>query len=416
MVVSDEVINSRQAIWLREPSEISDDEYNSFFSHLNHFDSKPLRRIHFTAEGTSEFKALLFIPATAPMDLFFPEKKTNLHLYVRRVFITDNCPALLPGYLRFMKGVVDSSDLPLNISREMLQDNPKLDKINKALVRKLIAELKKIMDNEPEQYAAFFKEFGRVLKEGVHMDFANRDKLRELLMFETMNHEAGKLVSLKEYAAAMPEGQKEIYFLIGEDRAALENSPHLELFRSKGFDVLFMSDPIDEWVMQSVRDFEGKHLKAIGKGEIELDGDDDKALKEKTEQATAENKDLLAALKKALEGRAKDVRFSKRLTESACCLVGGEYEPSPYMQRVYKSMNHETPTVRRVLELNPSHPIIEALRGLHGKSPDSPVIAEYAELLFDQALLAEGSPVPDPLNFAKRVAKLMVAGLSGQSV
>lgn len=408
-IIEDEVLNSRQAIWLRNPSEVSDDEYNSFFSHLNHFEAEPLRRIHFAAEGTSEFKSLLFIPAKAPFDLFFPEKKTHLHLYVRRVFITDDCPGLLPAYMRFIKGVVDSNDLPLNISRELLQDNPLIGKISKNLVRKIIGELKKVMESEPGKYAEFFSEFGRVLKEGVHMDFENRDKLRGLLMFETMNNEPGKLVSLEEYAAAMPESQKNIYYIIGENRGTLENSPHLEFLKSKGFDILFMTDPIDEWVVQSVRDFDGRQLQAVGKGDIDIEAED----KERIERAAEENKNLLEAIKKQLEGKIKDVRFSKRLTESPCCLVGEDYEPSPYMQRIYKAMNHETPNVKRVLELNPNHPIVDSLGQLHDKDPESLELAEYAEMLFDQALLTEGSPIPDPLAFSKRVAKLMVASLGG---
>jgi molecular chaperone HtpG len=407
--IEEETLNSRKAIWIRSPQEVSDEDYNLFYNHLVPFDQEPpLARVHYTAEGSSEFKALLYIPSKAPFNLFVPEeRRKTLHLYIRRVFISDECAGLLPEYFRFVKGVVDSSDLPLNISREMLQDNPQITKINKNLVRKLLSELKNLLDNSPEKYRTFFKEFGRILKEGVHSDFTNKDKIRDLLLFETMRNEPGKLVSLKEYATAMPEGQKEIYYIVGENRSLLENSPHLEVLKRKGYDVLFMTDPIDEWVVNTITDFEEKKLKAVGKGELDIE--DEKS--EDGKKAAKKYKSLLETVKAKLGDRVKDVRFSTRLADSACCLVSDEHDPSAYMERLYKAMNQEMPKTKRILEINPTHPLVESLGALHKNSPDDPKIAAYAELLIDQALLTEGNPIPDPLAFSKRLVDLMVAGL-----
>lgn len=411
--VEDKVLNSRKAIWLRSESEVTEDEFNSFYTHISgHSISEPLRRMSISAEGKSEFKALLFLPSRMPFDFQFGERKANgLHLYVRRVFITDNCPGLIPDYLRFVAGVVDSSDLPLNVSREMLQDNPEILKINKTLTKRIISELAKLLANEREKYESFYKEFSRLIKEGVHSDYANREKLQDLLLFETMNSPKGKLVSLKEYSDAMPATQKEIYYATGESREALENSPHLEILRRQNFDVLFMTDPVDEWVTGEMGTYAEKKLKSIAKGDVKFDESVQKELEEKTKKAGEENKGLVEFLKKALESKVKEVRFSSRLTESACCLVGDEYDPSSYMQRIMKAMDKNAPNVKRILELNPEHPLISAMHKLQEKSPESPKLSEFAEMLYDQALLAEGSPIPDPTLFAKRTAALMTAGV-----
>lgn len=410
--IVDQILNSQQAIWLRDPKDVTEEDHKNFFSHLDHFGGEPLMNIHYSAEGTTEFKALLYLPSKAPFDLFMPEqKKHGLHLYIKRVFITDECKELLPDYLRFVKGVVDSSDLPLNISREILQDNPGILKINKNIVRKILGELKNLNENDHEKFIAFYKEFGKTLKEGVHTDFQNKEKLQELLLFETMKSEPGTLVSLEEYSKTMPENQKEIYYVTGDSRTVLENSPHLELLREKGFDVFFMTDPIDEWVVQSLTQYNEKTLKAVGKGEIELDEESKKEIAEKTEKATKEHKSLIECIKKSLEDKIKDVRFSQRLTESACCLVSDVYDPSPNMERIFKAMNQNMPQTKRILELNPDHPMINGLQALYDKSSKDPKLTEYAEILFDQALLAEGSPIPDPLAFSKRVSELMVSSL-----
>ena len=405
-----------KAIWLRPESEVTAEEFNSFYTHLSGQVGEPLKRISYSAEGTSEFKALLFLPARAPFDFQFGERRTNgLHLYVRRVFITDNCPGLLPDYLRFVSGVVDSSDLPLNISREMLQDNPQILKISKNLAKRIISELTKMLENDREKYEQFYKEFGRLIKEGVHMDFANREKLQNLLLFETMNGPRGKLVTLKEYRDAMPALQQEIYYITGDSRETLESSPHLEILRKENYDVLFMTDPIDEWVISEVGTYDGKKLKSVNKGDVKFDESIQKELEEKTRKAADENKPLVELIKKALGTKVKDVRFSSRLTESACCLVSDEYDPSAYMQRVLKAMDKNAPNVARILELNPEHPVVVAMKKLYEKSPDNAKLPEFSEMLYDQALLAEGSPIPDPLLFTRRTASLMTLGMEKEA-
>ena len=414
--IEDSTLNSMKAIWLRPEAEVTQEEFNSFYTHLSGQIGEPLKRISYSAEGTSEFKALLFLPARAPFDFQFGERRTNgLHLYVRRVFITDNCPGLLPDYLRFVSGVVDSSDLPLNISREMLQDNPQILKINRNLAKRIISELTKMLENDREKYEQFYKEFGRLIKEGVHMDFANREKLQNLLLFETMNGPKGKLVTLKEYRDAMPALQQEIYYITGDSRETLESSPHLEILRKENYDVLFMTDPIDEWVISEIGTYDGKKLKSVNKGDVKFDESIQKELEEKTKKAADENKPLVELIKKALGTKVKDVRFSPRLTESACCLVSDEYDPSAYMQRVLKAMDKNAPTVARILELNPDHPLVVAMKKLHEKAPDNAKLSEFAEMLYDQALLAEGSPIPDPLLFTKRTAALMTLGVEKEA-
>ncbi len=410
-VEKDETLNSQKAIWLRPAKEIKEEEYQQFFKHLSHSFEDALKHIHYSAEGTTEFKALVYIPGKNPFNMFMQEnRKKNLHLYIRRIFITEECPNLLPEYLRFIDGVVDSSDLPLNVSRETLQDNPVIGKIQKNLVRKILSTLKKIKDNDTEKYVSFFKEFGRNIKEGMHTDHANKEKLQELLLFETMKNDAGKLVSLKDYVDMMPEDQKEIYYIIGENRGVLENSPHLEIFQSKGYDVLFMTDPIDEFVISGLFKYADKDMKAVGKGEINFDSDK-KEDKEKEEKTKKEYSSLLEFMQKNLSENVKEVRFSKRLTDSACCLVGGDYDQSPYMERIMKSMNQEMPKAKRILELNPDHVIVGSMKKLYELDSESSKLGEFAELLYDQALLTEGSPIANPLKFSKRVAELMVLGL-----
>lgn len=413
-VEKDEILNSQKAIWLRNPKEITEDEYKQFFNHLSHSGGDPLKTVHYSAEGTSEFKALLFIPSKNPVTVFMPDtRKKNLHLYIRRIFITDECPDLLPEYLRFVDGVVDSNDLPLNVSRETLQDNPTLDKIEKNLIKKIITTLTQIKENEKEKYVSFFKEFGRYIKEGVHTDYENKDKLQDLLLFESMKNEPGKLISLKEYSDAMSKEQKDIYYIIGESRSIIENSPHLEMFKAKGFDVIFMTEPIDEFVVMNTFKYGEKGMRAVGKGEIDLDSEEEKKQnKEKEEETKKEYSSLLEFIQKKLSENVNEVRFSKRLTDSACCLVGGAYDQSPYMERIMKAMNQNMPKTKRVLELNQSHPLVSAMKKLYEISSNDPKLGEFAELLYDQALLAEGSPIANPMQFSKRVANLMVLGVN----
>jgi molecular chaperone HtpG len=406
----EETLNSMKAIWTRPKSEITDEEYEEFYKHISHDFEKPLKTIHYSAEGVSEFKAILYIPSHKPFDLFLREHKRAVHLYVKRVFITDNCEALLPDYLRFMKGVVDSSDLPLNVSREILQEDVQIKRIQKSLVGKILATLAEMKEKAPEEYLKFYQEFGPVLKEGVHFDFANKEKLQDLVLFESSKTDAGNYVSLKEYVERMPASQKEIYFITGTSRGAVEISPHLEIFRKKDYEVLFMTDPVDEWVAQSLTEYDGRKLKAVDRGDLEIDSEEEKKDKEaKKEETTQQYKGLLEFIGEKLKDRVKEVRLSSRLTDSSCCLVADEHGLNANMERILRSMNQEVPETKRILELNPEHPIMEVLAGMYAENREHANLNDYCELLYDQGLLTEGTPVKDPLRFARLVSELMVA-------
>ncbi|GLI39843.1 molecular chaperone HtpG [Geobacter hydrogenophilus] len=406
----EETLNSMKAIWTRAKSEVTDEEYEEFYKHVSHDFEKPLKTIHYSAEGVSEFKALLYLPAHKPFDLFMPERKKGVQLYVRRVFITDSCEQLIPDYLRFVKGVVDSSDLPLNVSREILQEDVQIKRIQKSLVGKILSTLSEMREKEADDYLTFYKEFGQVLKEGVHFDYANRDKLQDLLLFESTKTDAGEFTSLKEYVERMPEGQEEIYFITGTSRAALEQSPHLEIFRKKEYEVLFLTDPVDEWVVQGVTEYGGKKLKAVDRGDVIPATEEEKKEQEaKREEAAKQYGDLLSFVKEKLDARVKEVRLSSRLTDSACCLVADEHGLNANMERILRAMNQDVPDSKRILELNPDHPIMQVMANLFGKDKANPRLADYCDLLYDQALLTEGSPITDPLRFTRLVAELMVA-------
>jgi molecular chaperone HtpG len=406
----EQTLNSMKAIWTRSKSEVTEEEYQEFYKHISHDYDNPFRTIHFSAEGTSEFKALLYLPAKKPFDLFMADRsRKGLQLYVKRVFISDKCEELIPDYLRFVKGVVDSSDLPLNVSREILQEDVQIKRIQKGIVSKVLSTLAETKEKSLDEYVSFWKEFGPVIKEGMHFDYANKEKLQELLLFESTKTEAGAYVSLKEYVGRMPEGQKEIYFITGISREALEQSPHLEAFRAKGYEVLFMTDPVDEWVAQSLHEYDEKPLKAADRGDISLDSEEEKQEKEKKrEEAKKEFADLISLIADHLKEKVKEVRFSNRLTDSACCLVAEEYGMNANMERIMKAMNQDVPESKRVLELNPDHAILKAMSGIYGKDKAAPVLADYADLLYDQALLTEGSHIKDPLRFTRLVSELMV--------
>ncbi|MDD2320895.1 MAG: molecular chaperone HtpG [Geobacteraceae bacterium] len=406
----EETLNSMKAIWTRPKSEITEDEYHEFYKHVSHDYSDPFRTIHYSAEGTSEFKALLYIPEHRPFDLFTPERSKGVHLYVKRVFITDKCENLLPDYLRFVKGVVDSSDLPLNVSREILQEDAQIRKIQKNLVTKILSTLAETKEKQPEDYLKFYKEFGPVLKEGIHFDHANREKLQELVLFESSKTEPGSYVSLKEYVDRMPEGQKEIYFITGTSRATVENSPHLEICRKKDYEVLFLTDPIDEWLVQSLTEYQEKKLKSVLAGKLEIETEEEKKEQgEKKKEAEKQYGDLLGFIKEKLDDRVKEVRLSDRLTNSACCLVADEYGMNANMERILKAMNQDVPESKRILELNPDHAITRIMQGLFDKDKANSRLDDYCELLYDQALLTEGSPIKDPLRFTRLISELMVA-------
>ena len=406
-VEEDSTLNTMKAIWLRPESEVTEEEYEQFYQHISQDYGKPARRINFHAEGISEFKALLFIAGKMPMSYRMGMLKDHkqVQLYVRRVFITDNCPGMLPEYMNFVAGVVDSSDLPLNVSRETLQDNPQIARIGKSIVKRVLSELEKMLSKDREAYEEFYKEFNPMLKGGVHTDYANKEKLRDLLLFESMN--SGKLITLKEYSDAMPATQKAIYYITGDRKEALEHSPQLEMFRKQGYDVLFLYEPMDEIIMDDIGKYEEKDLVSVLKGEVKFDESVQKELDEKTKKETEDNRELVEFLKKALEDKVKDVRFSSRLTESPCCLVGDAYDPSVSMQRLFKAMGQEGPEVKRILELNGESPLIQALKNLYGKNPDAASLNDYAELLYDQALISEGATLPDPAKFARRTVQLM---------
>jgi len=407
-VVKEETLNSMKAIWTRAKADVTEEEYHQFYRGAFHDYEDPQSILHWSAEGTQEFKALLFLPKKAPFDLFYSEDSKGLHLYVKRVFIMNDCKELLPSYLRFVRGVVDSADLSLNVSREILQNNPMVRRIGKNVVSKILSSLKDMQEKEPAKYEVFWKEFGRVLKEGMHTDHANREKIAALLRFESNKTEAGASISLHDYVARMLPDQKEIYFLTGDNRASVEHSPLLEAFKARNLEVLFFTDTIDEWVIPALDTFEEKNLKGIHRGNVDLDNEDEKKEKEvKRKEAADTYKSTLEALQKALGDKVKEVRLSDRLTESAAVLVADESGLDPHMERMMKAMGQAMPPSKRILELNPAHPVMAKLKSMTEASSEAPLLAEYAELLHDQALLTEGSPLPNPAKFAQRVSKLM---------
>ena len=396
-------LNTMRALWRRPKNEIKEEEYTEFFKHIAHEYEAPLRTIHYSAEGQLEFKALLFIPAKPSFDLFMPNRKHGLQLYVRNVFIGSDFEELLPDYLRFVKGVVDSSDLPLNVSREMLQDDAVIRKMRSSLVSKILADLESLKKDDAAKYLDFFRAFGRVLKEGLHSDYEHSDKLKELVMFPSDKTEEGKMTTLRAYKDAMPEGQKEIYYLVAESYENAKNSPQLEAFRKRGLDVLFLCDAVDEWIVDTLYDYDGTKLKAIDKGEIELGTDEEKkAEKKELEDAGKEYKALLDYIKDKLKDDVKDVRLSPRLTDSACCLVAEEGAMSPAMLRMMKAMGQEVPKQQRILELNPKHPVLTRLADeLKSPTRDDEAFLAKIGALYDLALVGEGAQPRNPLNFVK---------------
>jgi molecular chaperone HtpG len=401
--VVEEALNARKAVWLRSKAEVAPGEYTAFYQQIAHDDAPPARVIHYTAEGAHEFRVLLFIPSHRPLELQWGDFKAGLRLYVQRVLIMDRCEELLPAYLRFVRGVVDSSDLPLNISRELLQQNPLLEQVRKNVVRSVLNALDDMKTHEYDKYVHFFQELGPFLKEGVGRDWANREKVADLLLFASVNTPAGQYTTLAKYVAAMPEDQKDIYYLAGESRGLIEHSPYLEAFRARGRDVLLLTDPVDEFAIPSLGEYKGKRLTAADRGELD---EKDAA---KPPEADESLKKLIEHLKTKVPEVA-DVRLSGRLTESAACLVADEGAPSAHLERLMRRMGRgaEAGEAKRVLELNGDHPAVVAVRDLYAKSPDDARVEAYARLLYDQAVLAEGSKVADPAAFARRINELLV--------
>ena len=408
--VTEETLNSMKAIWMRPKSEVKKEEYNEFYKHVSHDYTDPLKTIHYSAEGKIEFKALLYLPAKAPFDMFQQEgTKHGIHLYVKRIFIMDNCEALLPRYLRFAKGVVESNDLPLNVSREILQEDVIIKKIEKSVTTKILSELKSMMKKSEDDYLNFYREFGKVLKEGIEVDPTNKDKIKDLLLFESSKTEPGKYVSLKEYSERTVLDQKEIYYITGTSRSAVENSPHLEVFKKKEIEVLFMVEPVDEFILSGFGEYDKKSLKSIAQGDIDLGTEEEnKIADEQKKEASGKYKKLIKKVQDSLKDEVKEVRLSDRLTESASCLVTDDGDMNPQMERIFAAMNQPVPETKRILELNPNHPVIETMNGLFASDKKNPKLAAYSELLYDQALLTEGIAIKDPARFARLVTDLMV--------
>ena len=397
-------LNTMTALWKRAKKDVKPEEYNEFYKHLTRDYSDPLETIHFSGEGQVEFKALLFLPKQAGMDIYMPNTKRGLSLYVRNVFIGDDFEMLLPEYLRFAKGVVDSADLPLNVSREMLQDDAVIRKIKQAVTSKILATLLEMKEKREDAYKDFYAAFGRVLKEGVRSDFANADRIKKLLMYPSAKTADGKLVSLDAYVKAMPATQKDIYFLTAERLEDARHSPQIEQALKHGCDVLFFVDPVDEWLVDDFREYEGKKLVDVAKGDVQFGSEEEqKAEKEANEKSAADLRPFLDAVKDQLRDNVADVRVSTRLADSPCCLVAGQNALSASMERMLRAMNQDVPHEKRTLEINAAHPLVEKMKGLSGDA-----LKDAVELLYDQALIAEGSAVPDPGRFTKLLTQLML--------
>jgi len=400
-VVREETLNSMKAIWTRDKNDVTDEEYEEFYKHLSHDWNPPLDRLHMKFEGTTEYNALLYIPSKAPFDLFHPERQHGVHLYCRRVFIMDNCEALLPEYLSFIKGIVDAPDLNLNISRELLQHDRLVLNIRRNLVKKLLELLKNM---EAEQYEKFYTEFGASLKWGIHIDSDNRKKISELVRYKTTKSK-DKEISLKEYTDRMQADQKEIFYITGENLTSLINSPHLEKLKEKDYEVLLMADPVDEWVIQSLNEYDGKPLKSAEKGDLGLEEPDEK----KKNEYNA----LFGFIKSHLAGKIKEVKPSTRLKNSVACLSGEDRDMSAYMEKILKAAGQSPPEVKRVLELNLEHPVMAQIKTLFEADRKDPKIKEYSELLLDLAIIGEGGKIDNPSRFSRQVGELMSGALGG---
>ncbi|MBF6473974.1 MULTISPECIES: molecular chaperone HtpG [Nocardia] len=406
-ILEDQTLNSMKALWTRPKSEVSDEEYKEFYKHVSHGWDDPLEIIPMKAEGTFEYQALLFIPSHAPFDLFTREHKRGVQLYVKRVFIMDNCEELMPEYLRFVKGVVDAQDLSLNVSREILQQDRQIQMIRKRLVKKVLSTVKDLQGAEDQtSYQTFWKEFGRVLKEGLLSDFDNRETILQVSSFASTNSET-ELTTLAQYVERMPEGQDTIYYMTGETRQQVESSPHLEAFKAKGREVLILTDPVDEMWVGSVPEFDGKAFQSIAKGEVDLETEEEKKASEALrEQQDKDFADVLAWLGKTLEQNVKEVRLTNRLTTSPACLVGDVFDFTPMLERMYRASGQALPESKRILELNPAHPLVTGLRDAYAAEKEqadagtATDLSETAELLFGTAVLAEGGELKDPAHFA----------------
>ncbi|MCK6395557.1 molecular chaperone HtpG [Zoogloea sp.] len=400
----DETVNKANALWARAKSEVSDEEYTEFYKHVGHDYEPPLAWTHSKVEGRHEYTQLLYVPGHAPFDMWDRQARHGVKLYVRRVFIMDDAEKLMPMYLRFVRGVVDSNDLPLNVSREILQESKDIDTLRAGCTKKVLGLLEDLAENQKDKYVTFWKEFGQVLKEGVGEDHANKEKIAGLLRFaSTQADTAEEVVSLADYIGRMKEGQDKIYYVTADSFNAAKNSPHLEIFRKKGIEVLLLSNRVDEWVVGNLTEFEGKQLASVAKGGLDLGSLEDEAEKAAVEKETGELKDMLDKMKASLEGKVKEVRVTHRLTDSPACLVADEHDMGMNLARLMKAAGQNMPISKPILEINPSHPVVLRLKYEDAQFDD------WAAVLFDQALLAEGGTLDDPASFVKRINQLMLA-------
>lgn len=399
-----EQVNEASALWQRSSSEITDEQYNEFYKHLTHDWSEPLAKTHFSVEGTQLFKGLLFIPSNPPMDLFDPESQHGIRLYVKRVFIMEDCKELLPRWMRFVRGVVDSDDLPLNVSRELLQDSRAVRVIQKQIVKKVLQLLEELAQERPEDYdQKFWPAYGRVLKEGLHFSPDQADKLTKLMRYESSHGE--ELTSLADYVARMPEDQPAIYYALGQSRRLLDGSPNLEVLKKRGYEVLYMVDGVDQWAVMGLNEFEGKKFVSAMTEELELP--EDESAKEELEKKTEQLKVLTERFGDVLKDRIQEVRVSERLSDSPVCLVVPEGGIHAHIERMLRANDQDVPQQRRIMEINPDHSLIKNLNSIQEREPGSVRVSEWIELLYDQALITEGSPIEDPNAFAKRMTRLM---------
>ena len=402
----DQTVNQASALWARPRNEITEEQYQEFYRHVSHDFEAPLAWAHARVEGRKEYIHLLYIPARAPFDLWDREHRRGIKLYVRRVFIMDDAEHLMPAYLRFVRGVIDSNDLPLNVSREILQESKDVETIRTGSVRRVLSLLEDLAEKQPEKYATFWKEFGRVFKEGSGEDSSNRERIAKLLRFASTHADSEEQnVGLADYVSRMKEGQNKIYYVTADNFGAARASPHLEIFRKKGVEVLLLSDRVDEWVVSHLTEFEGKALQSVARGRLELGSLEDEEEKKEQEKEAGELKDLIERTKKALAERVKEVRVTLRLTESPACLVADEHDLSANLQRMLKAAGQKTPAAKPILELNPHHPLVQRLNG----ETEEGRFGDLAQVLFDQAVLAEGGNLEDPAGFVKRLNQLMLS-------
>ncbi|MDD4865853.1 MAG: molecular chaperone HtpG [Mycobacterium sp.] len=398
-----ETLNSMKALWARPKDEVSEEEYKEFYKHIAHAWDDPLEVIAMKAEGTFEYQALLFIPSRPPYDLYDRDAKVGIQLYVKRVFIMGDCDQLMPEYLRFVKGVVDAQDMSLNVSREILQQDRQIKAICRRLTKKVLTTIKDLQSERPEDYRSFWAQFGRVVKEGLLSDYDNQETLLQICSFAS-THSDEQATTLAEYVGRMKEGQERIFYATGDTRQQILNSPHLEAFKAKGYEVLLLTDPVDEVWTGTVTEFDGKPLQSVARGEVDLDSDEENKSEAEREEQQKEFAELLAWLTETLADHVKEVRLSNRLTESPACLITDAFGITPALARLYRASGQEIPVGKRILELNPKHPLVTGLRQAHHDRADDPPVRETAELLYGTALLAEGGALEDPARFAALLA------------